>query len=336
MRLMKIAATNFANKIVIKFAILPAALLLLAVAGQKAQAQADYPSRTVHVIVGFVPGSSTDLIARMMAADWSNKLGQQFVVENRPGAASAIAADQVARAPKDGYMLLTGGTVNLSTGLVNPKQVFDIERDFTPVILIAGQPMILTVHPSLNVSSVAELIALAKSKPGELSYGSTGVGAIPHLLTELFQQKTGTKMVHVPYQGSPQATTDLLAGRVQLMFSPAAAVLQHIAAGKLKALAVSSASRASAVPDLVTLKEAGVDLDASLWFSIWAPKGTPATAIEKLSRAGNAAIKGDLAVAMFKAQGFDAIGGTPEDFAKIQAAELAKWKLAVDAAGLRK
>ena len=187
------------------------AALLVVSLGWEAKAQSDYPNRTVRIVAGFVPASSTDIIARLMANQWSRVLGQQFVVENRPGAASAIAADLVARSPKDGHTLLIGGTVNLTTGLINPQQSFDIVRDFTPVILIAGQPMILTVHPSLAVSSVAELIALAKSKPATLSYGSTGVGASPHLLTELFQVQTGVKMIHVPYQGSPQAVTDLLA-----------------------------------------------------------------------------------------------------------------------------
>jgi tripartite-type tricarboxylate transporter receptor subunit TctC len=301
-----------------------------------ARAQSDYPAKPVHIIVGFIPGPSTDLVARMMANGWSKQLGQHFVVENRPGAASAIAADQVARAPKDGYTLLIGGTVNTSTGLVNPKQSFDIVRDFSPVIMVSGQPMILTVHPSTGVGSMADLIKLAKAKPGELSYGSTGVGATPHLLTELFQLKTGTKMVHVPYQGSPQAVTDLLAGRIQLMFSPAAAVLPHIANGKLKGLAVSSGTRSAAAPDLPTLKETGVDLDSSLWFAIWAPAGTPAAVIEKLSRTGNETIKSEEARSMFAKQGFDVIGGTPADFAKIQAAEIDKWKAAVEAAGLRK
>jgi tripartite-type tricarboxylate transporter receptor subunit TctC len=301
-----------------------------------AKAQDNYPNRPVHIVVGFVPGSSTDLIARLMANSWSQQLGQQFVVDNRPGAASAIAADQVARAGKDGYTLLAGGTVNLSTGMLNAQQYFDIARDFIPVILIAEQPMILTVHPSTGVNTVAELVALAKSRPGTLSYGSTGVGATPHLLTELFQQRTGTKMVHVPYQGSPQAVTDLLAGRIQLMFSPAAAVLPHIESGALKALAVSTAKRSIAAPALPTLDEGGVDLDASLWFSIWAPSGTPVAVIEKLSRTGNEAIKSAEAKTMFTRQGFDAIGGSPEDFARIQASELAKWSAAVSASGLRK
>lgn len=301
-----------------------------------AWAQSDFPAKPVHIIVGFVPGASTDLISRLMANEWSRHFGQQFVVENKPGAASAIAADQVARSPKDGYTLLAGGTVNLSTGLVNAQQSFDMTRDFTPVIMIASQPMILAVHPSTGVSSVAELIALARAKPVTLSYGSTGTGATPHLLTELFQQTTGTKMVHVPYQGSPQAVTDLLAGRIQLMFSPAAAVLPHIASGALTGLAVSSSKRSSAALKLPTLREAGVDLEASLWFAIWAPAGTPRAVVERLSKVGNEAIKSGEVKSIFEKQGFDALGGTPEDFAKMQADDLAKWTMAVQAAGLKK
>jgi len=310
--------------------------LLVVYLGWQANAQGDYPNRTVRIIAGFVPASSTDIIARLMASQWSRALGQQFVVENRPGAASAIAADLVARSPKDGHTLLIGGTVNLTTGLINSQQSFDIVRDFTPVILIAGQPMILTVHPSIGVSSVAELIALAKSKPASLSYGSTGVGASPHLLSELFQSQTGAKMTHVPYQGSPQAVTDLLAGRIQLMFSPAAAVLPHIQAGTLKALASTPAKRPSAAPDMPTLMESGVDIDSSLWFAVWAPSGTPRETIDKLSRSGNEAIKTAESQTVFKTQGFDPIGGTPEEFATVVTKELGKWKIAVDAAGLRK
>lgn len=297
----------------------------------------DYPSRTVRIIAGFVPASSTDLTARMMASQWGKLLNAQFVVENRPGAASAIAAEAVARAPKDGYTLMVGGGVNVSTGLINPNQSFDIVRDFAPVILIAAQPMLLAVHPSAGVSNVAELIALAKSKPGELTYGSTGVGASPHLLTELFQVRTGTRMVHVPYQGSPQAVTDLLAGRVHFMFSPAAAVLPHIQSGALKGLATTSGKRSGVVPNLPTMIEAGApDIEATLWFAIWAPAGTPREVIDKLNRSGNEAIKSAEAQQLFKTQGFDPLGGTPEDFARLVAKELEKWTIAVQAAGLKK
>jgi len=291
----------------------------------------------VRIIAGFVPASSTDIIARLMASQWSKALGQQFVVENRPGAASAIAADMVARSPKDGHTLLVGGTVNLTTGLINPQQPFDIRRDFTPVIVVAGQAMILTVHPSVGANSVEELIALAKSKPGELLYGSTGVGANPHLLTELFSVRTGIKMTHVPYQGSPQATTDLLAGRIHLMLSPAAAVLPHINSGALKGLASTAAKRPASISNLPTMMEAGVpDFEGRLWFAFWAPSGTPRGAIDKLSRAGNEAIKSEEAKKLFETQGFDAIGGTPDEFAAFSDKEIEKWGAAATAAGMRK
>jgi tripartite-type tricarboxylate transporter receptor subunit TctC len=297
----------------------------------------DYPSRTVRILAGFGPGSATDIVARLMASQWSKLLNGQFVVENRPGAASAIAAEMVARAPKDGTTLLLGGPVNLSSGLINPAQTWDPMRDFAPVVVLAGQPMILAVHPSLNVSTLAEFIALAKSKPGELSYGSTGVGGQPHLFTELFAVRTGTKMVHVPYQGSPQAVTDLLAGRVHFMFSPAAAVLPHIQSGALKGLATTSGKRSGVVPNLPTMIEAGApDIEATLWFAIWAPAGTPREVIDKLNRSGNEAIKSAEAQQLFKTQGFDPLGGTPEDFARLVAKELEKWTIAVQAAGLKK
>jgi tripartite-type tricarboxylate transporter receptor subunit TctC len=314
------------------------ALVAAALAGAAAPCGAqDFPNRTVRIVAGFVPASSTDIIARLMASQWSKALGQQFVVENRPGAASAIAAEAVARSPKDGHTLLVGGTVNLTTGLINPQQPFDIRRDFTPVIVVAGQAMILTVHPSVGVNSVAELIALAKSKPGELLYGSTGVGANPHLLTELFSVRTGIKMTHVPYQGSPQATTDLVAGRIHLMLSPAAAVLPHIASGVLKGLASTAAKRPASIPNLPTMMEAGVpDFEGTLWFAFWAPSGTPRDAIDKLSRAGNEAIKSEEAVKLFATQGFDPIGGTPEEFAAFSDKEIEKWGAAATAAGMRK
>jgi tripartite-type tricarboxylate transporter receptor subunit TctC len=297
----------------------------------------DYPSRTVRILAGFVPGSATDIVARLMASQWSKLLNGQFVVENRPGAASAIAAEMVARAPKDGTTLLLGGPVNLSSGLINPAQTWDPMRDFAPVILLAGQPMLLAVHPSLNVSSLTEFIALAKSKPGELSYGSTGVGGQPHLFTELFAVRTGTKMVHVPYQGSPQAATDLLAGRIHFMFSPASSVLPHIQSGALKGIASTTATRPTAAPNLPTVIEAGVpDLEASLWFSVLAPAGTPREVIDKLARSGNEAIKSAEAQAVFKAQGYDALGGTPEDYAQVMVKDLQKWTAAVEAAGLKK
>ena len=267
--------------------------LVAALAACAAGAAQDYPTHPVRIVAGFVPSSSTDIIARLMANHWSQALGQQFVVENRPGAASAIAADQVARAPKDGHTLLVGGTVNATTGLINPAQSFDIRRDFAPVDP-GREPGDDPHRASVARRQKRRRVDRARQeKPGELLYGSTGVGANPHLLTELFQVRTGIKMTHVPYQGSPQATTDLLAGRIHPMMAPAASVLPHIASGSLIGLASTTATRPASAANLPTMIEAGVpDFEGSLWFAFWAPSGTPRAAIDKLSRAGNDAIKG--------------------------------------------
>jgi len=308
-----------------------------AVLAPAVRAQSDYPSRPVRIVAGFAAGSSTDIMARLMGGRMGQTLGQQFIVENRPGAGSAIAAEQVARGPKDGYAIMIGGTANLTTQIISPSQSYDILKDFAPLILISSQPLILVVNPATGVRTLPELIALAKSKPEGLSYGSTGVGAVPHLAGELLGARTGAKLVHVPYPGSPQAVTDLLAGRISLMFSPAAAVLPHVESGKLTAIASAAARRPGAAPNLPTMAEAGMaDFDTSIWFAMWVPAGTPRDAIDKLSRAGNDAIKSDEVQANFKSQGFDAIGGTPEDFARFIDREMEKWTVAVQAAGLKK
>jgi len=308
-----------------------------AVLAPGARAQSDYPNRPVRIVAGFAAGSSTDIMARLVGGRMGQALGQQFIVENRPGAGSAIAAEQVARGPKDGYAIMIGGSANLTTQIVSPSQSYDILKDFSPLLLISSQPLILVVHPSIGVRTLPELIALAKAQAEPLTYGSTGVGAVPHLVTELFAVRTGVKLVHVPYPGSPQAITDLLAGRIAMMFSPATAVLPHIESGKLTAIASASAKRPSAAPNLPTMAEAGMpDFDSSIWFAMWVPAGTPREVVDKLSRAGNDAIRSDEVQANFKSQGFDAIGGTPDDFARLIDREMEKWTVAVQAAGLKK
>ena len=218
-------------------------------------------------------------------------LGQQFVVENKPGAGSSLAADFSARAAKDGYTLFLGSSANITNQVITPNLGFDMGKDFAPIALVTQAPVILVVHPSTGVKSVKELIALAKAKPGIL-YASTGVGTAPHLAAELFDTRAGVKMVHIPYQGSPQAVTDLIAGRTAVMFSPASAVIAQVEAGKLTALATAAATRASAAPDLPTMAEAGMpDFDTSIWFGLMAPTGTPQEIIDKLARAVPEAMK---------------------------------------------
>jgi len=315
---------------------LAAAVAALCLAGAPAWAQ-DYPARPVRVIVGFTPGAAADITARVVTNRMGQILNQQFVVENKPGAGSSLAADFVSHAPKDGYTLFIGSSANLTNALISPNLGFDFVKDFAPITLAATAPVILVVHPSLGVDSVQQLIALAKAKPGQILFASTGVGAAPHLAGELFNARAGIATVHVPYQGSPQAVTDLLAGRTSMMFSPASAVMPHIKSGALKALASAAARRPSIAPDLPTMAEAGVpDFDASIWFGLMAPAGTPPAIVDKLARTVDEALRSGDTAAKLKAQGFDTLAGGPEEFARTIATDRERWAVAARAAGLAK
>jgi tripartite-type tricarboxylate transporter receptor subunit TctC len=312
------------------------ALAALAIAAPFAQAE-EYPTRPVRIVIGFGPGSSADITSRALGQRMSQILGQQFVVEIKTGAASGVAAEQVARAPKDGYTLFLASSANLTNQAINPKVPFDMVKDFAPIALATSVPIMLVAHPSLNVNNVQELIALAKSKPGEVLYASTGVGTAPHLSGELFAQRAGVKLVHVPYQGSPQAATDLLAGRVSIMFSPISAVAPHVEAGQLKGLASATSKRPSIAPNLPTMAEAGMpDFDTSIWFGLVAPAGTPREIIDKLSRAVAEAQKSEEVQKILRTQGFEAISGGPDEFAKSLQSEIKRWNGVAQAAGLKK
>ena len=308
-----------------------------AVGSQPASAQSDYPNRPVRLVVGFTPGSVADITGRVLGNRMGQILGQQFVIENKPGAGSNLAAEQVARSPKDGYTLFLSGSVNANNAAMMPNLSFDITKDFAPVALINEVAVILVVHPSTGVNSVKELIALAKGKPGELTYASTGIGSAPHMSGELFMQNTGAKLVHVPYQGSPQAATDLLAGRVQVMFSPATAVISLVKSGQLKVLAASTAKRTSVLPEVPTMIEAGMpDFVTSIWFGLSVPAGTPPDVIDKLSRAAQEAVKSPDVIAAWAPQGVDPMPGNAQDFARHMASELKRWGDVAVAAGLKK
>ena len=297
----------------------------------------DYPNRPVRIVVGFIPGSAADITARVLGNGLGKLLGQQFVVENKPGAGSNLAGEFSAHAAKDGYTLFLGSSANIANQVITPNLGFDMTKDFAPIALATLAPVILVVHPSTGVKSVSELIVLAKAKPGEILYASTGVGTAPHLAAELFDTRAGVKMVHVPYQGSPQAVTDLIAGRTAVMFSPASAVIAQVEAGKLTALASAADKRPSIAPNLPTMAEAGMpDFDTSIWFGLMAPAGTPAEIIDKLARAVPEAIKSSEAQTALKSQGFDALTGGPEEFARFMVTETAKWNEAAKAAGLKK
>ncbi len=311
--------------------------LVLSAAVAVAQGRAgDFPSQPLRLIIGFPPGSAADITARLVGAAMSDTLGQQVVVESRPGAGSSIAAEFVARAPADGYTLYIGTSSNVTNTAINPNLRFNFGKDLAPVTPLTILPLILAVHPSLGVSSVEELIAVARSKPGELTYASVGPGTTPHLATELFSVRAKIKLVHVPYQGSPPAVTDLLAARVSMMLGVASTIMPHVEAGRLKALASSSAKRSHAAPNVPTMAEAGLpDFEAGVWFGLMAPAGTPRPVIEKLSAAANAALASDDVVAKLRAQTFEPMGGSPEEFARFIAREAVKWSAAAEAAGLK-
>jgi tripartite-type tricarboxylate transporter receptor subunit TctC len=320
-----------------RIAVLGLTLALTAVAAVPQGRAGDFPSQPLRLIIGFPPGSAADITARLVGTAMSDTLGQQVVVESRPGAGSSIAAEFVVRAPADGYTLFIGTSSNVTNAAINPNLRFDFAKDFAAVTPLTGLPLILAVHPSLGVSSVEELIALARSKPGELTYASVGPGTVPHLSTELFSVRANIKLVHVPYQGSPPAVTDLLAGRVSMMLGVASTIMPHVEAGRLKALASSSAKRPHIAPNLPTMAEAGLpDFEAGVWFGLVAPAGTPRAVIGKLSAAANGALESDGVVAKLRAQGFEPLGGPPEEFARFIAHETVKWGAAAEAAGLKK
>jgi tripartite-type tricarboxylate transporter receptor subunit TctC len=297
----------------------------------------DYPVRPVRLIVGFGPGASGDVAARVIAQPLGRLLGQQFVVENRPGAGSNIATNFVAHAAKDGYTLLLGTVGNTINASYATNLNFDFLADFAPIVMFATQPNILVVHPTTGVKSVEELIRLARAAPEQLSFSSAGVGSGSHFSGELFNVMAGTKLVHVPYAGSAQGVTDLLGGRVQVMFSPASSVLQHVQDGKLIALASTQLKRASAAPDLLTVSEAGLPgFDTAGWFGLLAPAGTPQEILDKLERATKAATKTDEFIVPMRQQGFDTEDGTPQEFAAFLRRDMAKWARVAAAAGLKR
>jgi tripartite-type tricarboxylate transporter receptor subunit TctC len=311
------------------------ALSLLALGFATAQSQ-DYPSRPVRIVVGFGPGSVADLVARVLGARMSQLLGQQFVVENRAGAGSSLGAEFVARANNDGHTLFMSTVANS----INPalhKLSFDFGKDLAPIILVGEAPQMLVAHPSLGVGSIKELIELARTKTDQVQYATSGAGTLGHLSGELLAISAGIKLVPVPYPGSAQGMTDVLAGRVPLLFGPASTVWPSVQAGKLKALAVTQNQRAAMAPQVPTLAESGVvGSNAGIWMGLLAPAGTPKSIVDKLAVAANQALKSNDVLGPLRAQGVEPRGGSPEDFARFIAGELAKWSRVVAAAGLKK
>jgi len=298
----------------------------------------EYPSRPVRIVFGFGPGSSGDVMSRVLAQRISQDLGQPFIVEGKPGANGQLGAAQVARAPNDGYTLFLASVSNATNVAITPASATDLAKELTPIALVATVPSILVVHPSLGVANVPELIELAKAKPDQLFFGSVGVGSPPHLAGELFKVMAGVKLVHVPYAGgSGQAATDLIAGRISMVFSPASTIAPHIAAGSVKALAAATAKRAGLFPDLPTIAEAGLPgFDSGIWGGLMAPAGTPRAVVDRLARAADDALKTPEVQSVLRNAGIDPLGGTPEDFAQLIQGEIEKWAKVAKAAGLSK
>ncbi len=295
-----------------------------------------YPAKPVRMIVTFAAGGGTDLVARAVSPKLSEFLGQPVVVENRAGANGAVGADAVAKAPADGYTLCVCAAGTMVVGPHLTKQPFDIFRDFAPVSLLATNPFVVTVNPALNARSVRELIDLVKANPGKMNYGSSGIGGAPHLSTELFKHMTGVNMVHVAYKGLGPAMTDLLGGQIQVMLADVGVVAPHVRSGKLRGLAVTSAERSAAVPDLPTVAEAGVPGYASgTWYGVLAPAGTPAPILARVSAdIGKALGVPEIRSALI-GQGVEPAPMTPEHYASFIRAEYTKWGKVIRDAGIK-
>ncbi len=312
------------------------AAALIVVAAPVVLGQAAYPTKPVRLVVPFPAGGTTDLLARAAAQKLSEAWGQQMIVDNRPGAAGNIGAELVAKSTPDGYTLLMGtvGTHAINASLY-AKMPYDHVKDFTPVILVAGVPNVLVVNPQLPVNTVPELIAYAKANPGKLNFASSGSGTSIHLSGELFKTMTGVQMTHVPYKGSAPALTDLIGGQVQLMFDNLPSSLAFIKAGKLRAIAVTGTTRAPALPDVPTVADTVPGFEASSWFGILAPAGTPRDIVMKINGETSKWLASPDAKEKLAAQGANVAGGTPEDFAKHIQAETAKWAKVVKESGAK-
>ncbi|HEX9397312.1 MAG TPA: tripartite tricarboxylate transporter substrate binding protein [Burkholderiales bacterium] len=296
-----------------------------------------FPDKPVRFVVGFTPGGPSDILARALGQKLGERWGQQVVIENRPGAGGNLAAEAVARSAPDGHTWLLGNNSILATNeSLYSRLAYDPVKDFAPVALVAIQPNILVVHPSLPVFSVQDLIAFAKANPGTLNYASSGSGAAAHLAGELFKAMAGVEMVHVPYKGAQPALTDVIAGQVQLMFATSASVLPYIKAGRLRGLAVTTAHRSASVPDLPTVSEAGLaGFEATTWHGVVVPSGTPAALVGRLNEEINSVLNQKDLRERFAGLGAEVASGTPRDFADYIAREIPKWSKVVRDSGAR-
>jgi len=317
-----------------QFLALAAGVAALPALSRVARAQA-YPTRPIRLLVGFAPGGGTDVMARLIQQVLSEKLGQQIVVENRPGAGTNIATEAVVHAAPDGYTLLAASLANAGNATLYSDLKFNFIRDMVPVAGIALDPFVLEVTPSLPVKTILELIAYAKANPGKVNYGSGGIGSGNQLTAEMFKSMAGIDLVHVPYRGAGPAMVDLMGGQVQVMFNTMGASLQHVRAGKLRALGVATKARQAALPDVPTVAELVPGYEASFWTGVAAPKGTPAAIVGKVNQAVNAALADDNVKARLAEWGATALAGSPAEFGKFVADETEKWGKVIRAANIK-
>jgi tripartite-type tricarboxylate transporter receptor subunit TctC len=313
-----------------------ACLLLTALTlGGPAFAQ-PYPAKPLRFVVGFPPGGGTDIMARLLAAKLPELLGQPVVVENRPGASTNIATEHVVRSAPDGYtILVTTATMTMNSSFYK-KLPFDVLRDLAPVSIFSDSPNVLAVRGTLAAKDVAEVVALARAKPGVLNYSSAGTGTTQHLTGELFKLRTGTDIVHVPFKGTGPSLTTLIAGDVDMTFANIPAILPHVRTGRLRALAIAGDKRSELMPEVPTMKEAGVSgVEVTIWYGVLVPAGTPREVVEALAAAVIKAARSPDIRARLLEQGAEPIGNTPEEFGRQLREEVARWAKVVAASGIR-
>jgi tripartite-type tricarboxylate transporter receptor subunit TctC len=295
----------------------------------------DYPSKPVRILVGFAAGGTTDIVARMIGQRLAERLGQQFLVETRTGAGTNIAAEAVVRAPPDGYTLFLATSANAINATLYERLSFNFIRDVAPVAIIADAPLVMEVNPAFPANTVPEFIAYAKASPGKINMGSGGSGTPAHVSIELFKTMTGINMTHVPYRGSAPMLTDLLGGQLQAAFDPMSGSIEHIRANKLRALAVTTAARSPALPDIPTVGDFVPGFGASVWYGVGAPSHTPAEIIDKLNREIKAGLADPHIQTLLADQGGTGLPGSPADFGKLIVDETEKWAKVVKAANIK-
>jgi tripartite-type tricarboxylate transporter receptor subunit TctC len=293
-----------------------------------------YPTRPVRISVGFAAGGAPDILARLIGQGLSERLGQQFIVENRPGAGTNIATEAVVRAPPDGYALLQFGPSSAINATLYKKLNFNFTHDIAPVASIVRIPMVMLVNPSLPAKTVPEFIAYAKANPGKVSMASTGVGSTPHMTGEMFKMMADIELVHVPYRGGTAVVADLIGGQVQVLFL-GTETIEHIRSGKLRAIAVTTTTRLDLLPDIPTVGEFLPGFEASVWFGIGAPRNTPPDIIEKLNKEINAALEDPKLKARLAELGGTVLAGSPDDFGKLIVDDTEKWAKVIKSAGIK-